>query len=327
MIERFRNFTGSLCTGKISRRRFFKHCLSGLASLAAVHPLAQFAFAQTRRFNGRVKKNITGDYDLVVVKGEDPYLITFKAIATIGGIERFVKKGSVVVIKPNIAWDRKPEYGATTNPYVVAALVELCFKAGAKRVRIFDIPCNAAERCYDSSGIKKAAQAKGADVYFAEEWNTIKARFDYESPLEGWPIFRDAIECDTFINVPVLKHHSLTGLTVSMKNLMGVCCGDRGLIHYDIGRKLVDLTDFINPELTVVDAYRVLVRHGPSGGNLNDVVTMKTIIAATDPTLADSYACTLVDKSPLALSNIAEAVKRNFGSADIKKARLCKLNA
>ena len=136
--------------------------------------------------------------------------------------------------------------------------------------------------------------------------------------MQDWPIFRDALECDVFINVPILKHHGITELTLSMKNLMGVCGGNRGLIHNNIGRKLLDLTDFIKPDLTVIDAFRVLLRHGPIGGNLDDVKDMKKIIVAEDPTLADAYASRLLGRDPLAVSYIAEAVKRNFGSIDIK---------
>jgi len=134
-------------------------------------------------------------------------------------MSKFVSVGSVVVVKPNIGWDRSPQTGANTNPAVVAALVEMCYDAGAKRVNVFDNTCNAAQRCYETSGIKKAAEEKGARVYYTDEWNFIKAQFPYDSPMQGWPVFRDAIVCDTFINVPVLKHHGLTGLTLGMKTL------------------------------------------------------------------------------------------------------------
>jgi uncharacterized protein (DUF362 family) len=140
--------------------------------------------------------------------------------------------------------------------------------------------------------------------------------------MEGWPILRDAVVCDTFINVPVLKHHGLTGLTLSMKNLMGVCSGKRGLIHMDIGRKIVDLTDYISPDLTVIDATRVLTRNGPSGGSLEDVRTLNKVIVGTDPTLADTFAAQLVDKDPLSLSFLREASARSFGSTDLLKANI-----
>lgn len=306
----------------ISRRKFIKLLISGVVTLFFGNFLYKQVFGESKGFNGRKKRNVKGNHDLILANGEDPYRMTVRAVEAMGGMDRFVRKGSVVVIKPNMSWDKTPEYAANTNPLVVAAIIELCFQAGAKRVNVFDRTCNAEKLCYKNSGVAKAARDKGANVYFVDTWNCVDARFNYDSPMEAWPIFRDAIECDTFINVPILKHHSLTNLTLSMKNLMGVCGGDRAFIHNDISRKLVDLTDFISPDLTIIDAFRVLTRHGPRGGNLEDVVDMKKLIVATDPTLADTYACSLVDKDPLTIPCIAEAVKRKFGSSDIKRANI-----
>jgi len=304
----------------ISRRRFLKICLGGLAYFISTNSFLKYAFAKSASSKGRPKKGIRGDHDLVVAEGEDPYKNTVSAVKELGGMGRFVKKGDTVLVKPNIAWDRTPAQAANTEPRVVAAIVDLCYKAGARRVNVFDNTCNEERRCYDNSGIARAAREKGAKVYFADHWNVVKANFPYKSPMEGWPVFADAVKCDTFINVPVLKHHGLTGLTLSMKNLMGVCGGTRGLIHMDIGRKLADLTDFISPDLTVIDATRVLTRHGPSGGNLEDVVTFNKVIAGTDPTLTDAYAAALVGRDPMSISYIRNASERGFGSADLTKA-------
>jgi uncharacterized protein (DUF362 family) len=314
---------------EFSRRDFMKFSLASLLALISQNWLSHLVFPQSAGagFNGRKKKNVETLHDLVVVKGDDPATITRQAIETLGGMNKFVKKGDVVVVKPNMGWDRTPEYAATTNPLVVATLVELCFQAGAKRVNVFDRTCNSEQRCYDSCGIKEAAQQKGANVYFVDDWNFVDAKFDYDSPMQDWPIYRDAIECDTFINVPVLKHHGLTKLTISMKNLMGVCGDNRGRIHADIGRKLVDLTDFISPDLTIVDAYRMLDNNGPSGGDLNDVKLLKTVIAGTDSTLTEVYASKLVGRDPLAIPNIYEAVKRGFGNSDINSADIWEVNA
>lgn len=305
---------------QISRKRFLHVCLGGLTHFMAQNQFLKFAFAKANSASGRVKKTIKTTHDLIVSEGPDSYVNTVKAIEAIGGMGQFVKKDSVVVIKPNMAWDRTPAQASNTDPQVVAALVELCYKAEAKRVNVFDVPCNNDRRVYENSGIEAAAKAKGAHVYFADHWNVVKAKFPYQSPMEGWPILRDAVVCDTFINVPVLKHHMLTGLTLSMKNFMGVCSGQRGLIHMDIGRKLVDLTDFINPELTVIDATRVLIRNGPSGGNLGDVIRKNKIIVSTDPTLADTFACGVMKKHPLDIPYLKEAARRGFGNSDIGKA-------
>jgi uncharacterized protein (DUF362 family) len=318
--EHFESFLNK----KISRRDFIKLCLAGLAT-AALHKNYVRPAIAAQSSTGRKKSGAKGQCDLAVVKGEDPYMMTVKAVEALGGMGKFVKKGAVVVVKPNIGWDRNPEQAANTNPFVVAALVDLCLKAGAKRVNVFDVTCNDARRCYENSGIKKAAEKQGAKVYYPDDWNSVSAKFSYKSPMQDWPIIRDAVDCDTFINVPVLKHHGLTGLTLSMKNLMGVCGGDRGKMHRDIGTCLVDLTDFINPDLTVIDGYRFLTKHGPTGGDLKDVDTIKTVIAGTDPTLADAFAAELVSKDPKSVPNIEVAMKRNFGSADTAGAKISRV--
>ncbi|MBI4846065.1 MAG: DUF362 domain-containing protein [Candidatus Omnitrophica bacterium] len=312
---------------KISRKRFLKLGVLGLAFISFNELLAKAvrAFARPEVSKGRVSKGIKGDFDLVVAKGDDPYQLTVKAIEAMGGMSRFVKENSTVLIKPNIGWDRAPEQAANTNPDVVAALVDMCFQAKAKRVNVFDRSCNEARRCYSNSGIEKIAKEHGANVFFPDSWNVVKADFLYESPMQNWPVFREAIECDTFINVPVLKHHGLTGLTISMKNLMGVCAGIRGQIHQDIGRKLVDLTDFIKPDLNVVDAFRVLRAHGPSGGDLNDVVKMKTVIAGTDAVLTDAYAADFFGEDPFSLPNIQQAKLSGFGATNISSANIKKI--
>ena len=182
---------------KFSRRDFMRFSLAGLWALVANNWFYKLSFAQSKKdsFNGRKKNNLKGAHDLVVAKDDDPSAMTRKAIEAMGGMSKFVRKGDTVVLKPNMSWDRAPEYAANTNPEVVATLVMLCYEAGAKRVNMFDRSCNSAQRCYVSSGVEKAASAKGAKVYFVDDWNFVKARFDYDSPMQDWPIFRDAIEC------------------------------------------------------------------------------------------------------------------------------------
>lgn len=325
-FNRYLNLPTPFARKRYSRRDFMKLGLAGFVYFLFSRRVFQDVFKKQNESIGRPKKGIKGRYDLVVAEGPNPYENTIKAIEAMGGMSRFVKKNDVVVVKPNMAFDRTPQQAANTNPQVVSALVELCYLAGAKRVNVFDISANDPKRVYVTSRIKEAAEKKGARVYFAEHWNTVSAKFSYPTPMEGWPIFRDAVECDVFINVPVLKHHSLTRWTLSMKNLMGVCSGQRQLMHLNIGRKLVDLTDYISPELTVVDATRVLIRNGPTGGSLNDVVHMNKVFVSTDPTLADAYACTLVNADPMSVPYIREAANRGFGSSDIKSASIHKVH-
>ena len=311
---------------RISRKGFLKACLGGLAFFISQNTFLKKAFSNTADSPGRKGRGAAGLHDLVLAEGKDPYANTVKAVEKMGGMQRFVKTGDTVVVKPNMAWDRTPDQAANTDPAVVAAIVEMCYKAGAKRVNVFDITCNNERLCYVASGIAKAAREKGANVYYPDHWNVVKAEFPYESSMHGWPVLRDAVKCDAFINVPVLKDHGLTRLTLSMKNLMGVCSGKRGLIHMGIGSKLVDITDYIKPDLTVIDATRYMFENGPSGGNLADVKKLDKVIVATDPTLADTFACTLVNVDPMAVPYIKVAAERKFGSTDIAAADIVKIS-
>ena len=309
-----------------SRKMFIRATLLALGSLALVKYFIPSAHADAdTKLSPRKKRAFKTPCDLAVVQGDSPAAITRRAIDALGGMGRFVRKGDIVVVKPNIGWDQAPEYAATTNPEVVAVLVKLCLAAGAKRVKVFDNTCNQAAMCYHSSGIAEAVTKAGGHILHVNRKKFMPARFPSGSAMDGWPIYLDAVECDCFINVPIAKHHSLCELTLSMKNLMGVCGGSRGMIHWNIDKKLPELTQFINPELTVIDAYRILKRNGPTGGSLEDVKLMKTVIAGTDPVLADAYAATLFGIKPADIGHIRIAEKQKLGSADITRANIKKI--
>jgi len=306
-----------------SRRLFIRAAILLLASFSLLKNFIPGAWAESgKKISPRKKRTAATLHDLVVVRGESPGAITQRAVEALGGMSRFVRKGDVVVIKPNIGWDRAPEYAANTNPEVVASLIRLCRAAGAKRVKVFDNTCNQAALCYSTSGIADAVSKAGGRISYVNKEKFIPALFPAGSAMEEWPIYLDAVECDCFINVPVAKHHSLAKLTLSMKNLMGVCGGNRGMIHWNMEQKLAELTKFINPDLTVIDAYRILLQHGPTGGSLEDVKAAKTVIAGTDPVLADSYAATLFSMNPRDIGYIRVAEKLKIGTAEISKANI-----
>ncbi|MCX5781149.1 MAG: DUF362 domain-containing protein [Elusimicrobia bacterium] len=308
----------------ISRKSFIKFLGAGLGYLALQTKSARYAFAKAtgQTLKPRSGRKVVTNFDLAVVKGENPAVITRKAIEILGGMNRFVKSGDTVVIKPNIGWDRTPEQAGNTNPEVVGTLVKLCRDSGAKIVKVFDRSCNDSRRTYRNTGIEDAVKKAGGVIYFCDDWKFYPAQYPKGSIMADWPMFRDAVECDVFINVPIAKDHGLTGLTLSMKNLMGVCGGNRGRIHWDIDQKLVEITEFIKPDLTVIDAYRILLRNGPTGGDLGDVEMKKTVIASADPVLADAYATTLFGMKPSDIGSIPIASRRGLGSMDIAKAKI-----
>ncbi|MBM9537663.1 DUF362 domain-containing protein [Desulfobulbus alkaliphilus] len=262
---------------------------------------------------------------LSVAKGEDyPALVT-RVLEPLGGMAHFVQPGDKVVVKPNIAWDRSPEQAANTHPLVVQALVVLALEAGAQRVLVFDRTCNEPRRCYANSGIEQAVRAIGdrrAVIEHVDQRKFIPVDITRGQSLTRWELYRDALECDCYINVPVAKHHGLSRLTLGLKNTMGVIGGNRGRLHFDLAQKLADLATVIQPKLTVIDATRILLRNGPQGGNLNDVRRMDTLIASADPVAADAYATTLFDLRPDAVKSTVVAHAMGLGEMDLGRIRV-----
>lgn len=225
---------------------------------------------------------------MIVTQGDDPRQLIRKAIEELGGIGRFISRNDVVVIKPNIAWDRTPEQAANTNPEVVAEMVRLCREAGAARVIVTDVSCNDPRRCFQRSRIAESARAEGAQVILPEERKFKEVDLRGEV-LSSWPVFEPFLAADKVINLPIAKHHSLTGVTLGMKNWYGILGGQRHRLHQRIQESLVDLADFMRPTLTIIDAYRVLMRNGPTGGSVADVALKRTLVAGTDPVALDAY--------------------------------------
>ena len=226
--------------------------------------------------------------EMVIAQGDDPRQLVRKGVEGLGGIRRFISRGDVVVIKPNIAWDRTSEQAANTNPQVVAEMVRLCLEAGAKKVVVTDVSCNDPRRCFARSGIAAAARTEGAEIILPEgrKFKEVDLQGDV---LSAWPVFEPFLAADKMINIPIAKHHSLTGVTLGMKNWYGILGGLRNRLHQRIHESLVDLADFMRPTLTIIDAYRVLMRNGPTGGDLADVALKKTLVAGTDPVALDAY--------------------------------------
>jgi uncharacterized protein (DUF362 family) len=263
----------------------------------------------------------TGLPHMAVITGESPAQITKEAIAAVGGMKRFVSRGDKVIIKPNIGWDRTPELAACTNPEVVKTLVELSLEAGAKEVIVTDNSTNSSTRCFARSGIQEAAKAGGARVLLPNE-NKLK-----KVPLKGewlkdWEVFSDYLEADKVINVPIAKHHSLCRLTLGMKNWLGAIGGPRNQLHQRLDEGMVDLAAFFKPCLTVLDAYRMLMRNGPQGGRTSDVKLAKTVAASTDPAAIDAFGASLYEIKPQELIYLPLAAKRGLGEINLEKLQI-----
>lgn len=304
---------------RLSRRDFLLVGLAagaGLAGLSALRSLKPALRLKTLH-------PTTLKPGVVVAHGEDPAMITRAAIQELGGMEGLVSRGDVVVIKPNIAWDRPPELAANTNPDVVAELVRLCRAAGARRVKVFDHACSPNPApSYERSGIAEAARRAGADVYYVNRDAFHLLPIPGAAALPEWTFYEEVLTCDVLINVPILKHHGTSRLTMALKNVFGMVGGDRGMLHRDIHRKMVDLNRVVKVDLTVLDAYRVLRRHGPTGGRLDDVDNShegaRRVIVSRDPVAADAYGAELFGLKPSEVGFIREGYDAGLGTLDFR---------
>ncbi len=248
----------------------------------------------------------------------DPAELVRRAVGALGGMQRFVSRGDIVAVKPNIGWDRLPVHAANTNPKVVAEVVRLAFEAGAKQVIVTDASCNEANRCFQRSGIWRATYALGATVILpaAHRFRELRLRGDV---LDQWPVYTPLVNADKVINVPVAKHHNLSRFTAAMKNWYGLLGGRRNRLHQNIDVSIADLATFMRPTLTVVDATRVLLRNGPQGGNIDDARDLHQVIASLDQVAVDAYGATLIGEKPENVKYLALADARGIGSMHWQK--------
>lgn len=250
---------------------------------------------------------------------------TVKAINALGGMRRFVRPGNVVVVKPNIGWDRSPEQAANTHPLVVRAVVSEALRAGARKVKVFDRTCNDPRRCYVSSGIAGALRGlKNVELKQIENERFRSIRLNGRT-LRDWELYDEALSADVFINVPVAKHHGLTGLTLGLKNVMGIMGGNRGSIHRHIDSALADINAVVKSRLTVIDATRILTANGPQGGDPRDVKVLNKVLASSDIVAADAVATTLFGLRPEAISTTVAAYRRGLGEMNLSGIRILRV--
>ena len=244
--------------------------------------------------------------------------LTQKVFDAAGGVGRFVSKGDIVVIKPNISWARRPELAATTNPEVVEAVIELCLDAGAKKVRIADHTIHDARRCFALTGVGIVAKRTGADLVFPRS-SLMKEMKLNGHRLDVWPVFIPLVEADKVISLPVAKVHGLSTLTLGMKNWIGGVGGRRSALHQDIHQSIVDLAQFFDPTITLIDATRIMITNGPSGGSPSDVAVKNTLILSNDQVAADAKAAGLFGYDADKIGFISLGQKWGLGTFESQK--------
>jgi uncharacterized protein (DUF362 family) len=266
------------------------------------------------------EKSSEGPYDLVAVKGGEPEDMFVKGIEAFGGMQKFVKAGQTVVVKPNIGWDSPPERAANTNPKLVGKIVELCIKAGAKSVTVFDNTCDEWTRCYKNSGIEQAVKDAGGKVVTGKDQTNYKAvSIPKGISLKTAEVHEQILNSDVFINVPVLKNHGGATMSLSMKNLMGIVW-DRKFWHKnDLHQCIADFATYRRPDLNVIDGYNVMKKNGPRGVSVDDVANMKYQILSTDMVAADTAAIKVFGIEVNAVKHIGLAENLGVGTSNLDK--------
>ncbi len=317
----------------MNRREFFKKstAVAGAAGLSLLLDKSGLWAQDATAASTPAAELPAGASELVAIKGGEPDVMFNKAIQALGGMERFVKKGQTVLLKPNMSWNSGPESGANTNPALVKSIAEACVKAGASKVYVMDhnIQGNAPE----TSGVKAAAEAGGAVFVVGDDSSMYKQVENPKAKAKGCQkiaVHEMVMNCDVLINIPVLKSHGGAKLTMALKNLMG-CVDDRKVYHKELDQSIVDFVFYRKPDLNIMDAYRVMTTGGPMGrGNFKSIMPkmlfISSDIVAID-TVGEAQAVAWGMVKTGDARHIKMAAEAGLGEADLKKVKIIRLEA
>lgn len=261
---------------------------------------------------------------LLAISGTDPVALIEKGLSELGGIGQFVKSGNTVVIKANFSVPRKPEEAATTNPDLVAAVVKQCLSAGAKAVNVVDFPFSG-PTCLITSGIKDAVEKGGGKAYNINAQNNFQEVKIGGENLKNVLFSKDVLNADVFINMPILKNHMMTKLTMSLKNMMGLVW-DRGYFHRaDLASCIAELSRYRKADLIIMDAIKGIIDHGPTGpGTIKE---WNQVVFGFDPVAVDAYGANLFGVDPNDITHIVKAAELGVGKMDLSKITVKKVTA
>lgn len=300
--------------------------LAGLAAVAGCSGRSNGQVGAQKPLDSAKSEHVKRVQNIVTVasRGSVKEMVE-RAIRPLGGIEKFVKPGDTVVLKPNAAWLRTPEQAANTNPEVIAALIEMCRAAGAKRILIAEHTCDEpATVCFEMSGIRRVADAGGAIIVNANHKGMYRpVQIASAKVLNQTEVVRDVLEADCFINVPVAKDHSATRLTLGLKNLMGIVWERQSWHVQGLHESIGDFALAVKPHLTIIDATRILVTKGPKGPG--EVRQPNQVIAAVDPVAADAFATTLFGLKPEDIGYIMHAHQLGVGEARLNRLNITRV--
>jgi len=267
-----------------------------------------------------------GNYDLVAVRGGEPVEMFRRAMEEMGGLGLYVKPGQTVVLKPNASWDVPPERAANTNPALVGAIVEDCLKAGARQVYVFDNTCDNWERSYQNSGVADAVREAGGQMLHAHlERYYQEVSIPTGKRLKTAKVYERLIDSDVFINIPVLKHHASTSITIAMKNLMGIVWDRRFMHRNDLHQCIADLCFYRKPDLNIVDAYLVMTQNGPKGISEADLTRMRSLLVSPDILAVDAAGAMMLGHQPEEIGHLRIGAEMNLGNIRLDELNIKRL--
>ncbi|MBN2362297.1 MAG: DUF362 domain-containing protein [Deltaproteobacteria bacterium] len=313
---------------KVDRREFVQVSAVATAALVAAPWRRALAAAASVPTAGGMP-----GADLVDVSGSDPVQMVAAALNALGGIGRFVRKGDVVVIKPNAGFANPPDWGTTTHPRTVYAVAKACLDAGARSVTVLDYPQAKADKCFKRCGITDALAAlpKAQLRLLGKQSEFKKVPVKQGLALKEVEVAKQVLSADVLINLPAAKHHTETGVSFGLKNAMGLIW-DRKAFHtmFDLHQGIADLGRVIKPQLTIVDATRALLSGGPAGPG--ETVTPGRMIAGVQIASVDAYALTVArfnqrQMTPDDARHIGLAGKLGLGEVDVAKLQVIKVTA
>ncbi|MDD5134489.1 MAG: DUF362 domain-containing protein [Phycisphaerae bacterium] len=313
---------------KISRRDFLARIAKAGISAAAVCSTAKLLYESDVQKMFSATPPLTGfrDYSvpavagktISIVSGADRTQTVRKAVELLGGIDRFVKPGETVLLKPNIGFARPARIGATSHPDIIAEITKLCYEqAKARKIYITDNPINDPASCFELSGIAAAAAKSGAEIILPRTNLFRSVSLKGAKLIQNWPVLYEPLaKVDKVIGIAAVKDHARSGASMTMKNWYGLLGGARNNFHQDINTIIVELTMLVKPSFVILDGTETMVSNGPTGGSASDLKRTDTMIAGCDQIAVDAFGATLLDLTPASLPYLQRAEQLNLGTTD-----------
>ena len=251
-------------------------------------------------------------------------------IRTLGGMERFVRRGGTVLIKPNMSFPNPPDLATTTDPRLVRGVVRRCLEAGAKEVVVADHPMRAVSLCLEMTGMKTACREL-RDVHLigaSREGMYQEVPLPDGRALTRSKVLRIALKADVLINLPRMKSHAATTVSMGTKGNMGLIW-DRASFHsrMDLNEAIGDLNTLIRADLTILDGTRALTAGGPLGPG--PVAELNCLIGGVDPVAVDALGVRKVDwygkpVRPEQVAHLMACHRRGVGEIDLDRIDIVK---